>query len=768
MLAGLLALALLLLPAVLLATPAEDDATGVHASQMAVNGIGQRVARTGLSEEAIQSLLVEVSGYQSIANHCISTGQSEAAEISKQIETLGAPAAGESELEQSTRADLHRQQRRAARRLADCRLLAVTSEQLLSRLQRRQNAALTSRLLEPGTPAMGIIGQWLADPPSMASLLNGQGLVARLGVQRVDDLSWLAGLSVIGLIGGLIWRRRLARVNPIDPSHDLSRAVFQSIGLSLNRYRPALLVCGLWSLYWLAIGPMPAGWPLLASLSFILFAYLLAVAGIRASFDPPPPAIAYLPFPRPLTRRFSHALHWLALNALVGAIVFLTPIAEACAPSLHVVAGSVFSTFLVLNLVWTLGLIRRLRGKQSVGLVRAVIVVALFAGLAAQWTGYRHLGEFVIGGVVQTLICLLLAWLILTLGGDLLDSLDEGRRNWERRLRAHLGVVAGGLIPGLWWIRILFRVVIWAGVIVLLLRIWGLPSAAQSVLFGWMSQGFRLGQITVEPLRVVLALMVLALLLSFSAWGRTRLDRRLAHTRMERGAREAAVAITGYGMIIAAGLIALSLAGVTFQNLALIAGALSVGIGFGLQNIVNNFVSGLILLFERPIRTGDWIIVGGVEGHVRRISIRSTRIETFERADVIVPNSDLISGSVTNRMLRDPHARVCIPVGVAYGSDTQAVKLALLHVAQEHPQIMRHSPTVPDPYVLFRSFGDSALNFELRAFVFDVEQRLRVISDLNFAIDASFRDAGIQIPFPQRDLHLVDPTPPTPPTPRPP
>jgi potassium-dependent mechanosensitive channel len=183
-----------------------------------------------------------------------------------------------------------------------------------------------------------------------------------------------------------------------------------------------------------------------------------------------------------------------------------------------------------------------------------------------------------------------------------------------------------------------------------------------------------------------------------------------------------------------------------------------VGIGFGLQNIVNNFVSGLILLFERPIRTGDWIVVGGTEGYVRRISIRSTQVQTFDRADVIVPNSELISGVVTNWMLRDSHGRVRVPVGVAYGSDTLLVKEILLRVAHEHSLVIQGSAVVPDPYVWFLSFGDSALNFELCAFVRDVSRRTTVLSDLNFAIDAAFREAGIQIPFPQRDLHVIAPS----------
>ena len=757
--AGLLAVILGLLPLVAGATTADDDAATVKADQAAVNAIGKRVDQNQVPSADIQPLIDRVTGYQSAATDCISAREAEKSHIAKQIETLGSAVDDESALEKSTRADLKQRKDETERLLADCRLLAVTSDEVLSGLQGMQNRELANRLLARGPPTWQVVRQLLSGPPSPADLFDGQRLLQHLGMHGRPALLWLGALMLIGLVGGLSWRRRLAQVAPIDPSLDLSRAVIQSIGLSLNRYRPGLLISGLWSLYWLIIGRHSDGWPLLAILSFVLFGYYLALAGIRASFNPPPPALPYLPFAQPLARRFSRALHWLALNALVGAILFAAPVTEASAHPLTVLLRSFWGTLLVLNLVWTIGLIRRLRGKKSIGLVRLAVTVALLSGLGAEWAGYRHLSVFIIGGVVQTVIALLLAWLVSTLGSDLLDSLDQGRHDWERRLRARLGVGEGEPIPGLFWLRILIQILIWAALIFALLRIWGLPSSAQSSLLGWTTQGFSIGNISIQPLRVIFALMLLAILLSLSSWARTRLDLRLARTRMEHGAREAAVAITGYGLMISAALIALSVAGVTFQNLAIIAGALSVGIGFGLQNIVNNFVSGLILLFERPIRTGDWIVVGGVEGHVRRISIRSTQIETFDHADVIVPNSDLISGNVTNWMLRDNYGRVRVPVGVAYGSDTQKVKEILLRVAREHPLVVSNSRIVSDPYVLFLAFGDSSLNFELRAHVRHVDRRLTVLSDLNFAIDAAFREAGVEIPFPQRDLHIIRPKP---------
>jgi small-conductance mechanosensitive channel len=172
---------------------------------------------------------------------------------------------------------------------------------------------------------------------------------------------------------------------------------------------------------------------------------------------------------------------------------------------------------------------------------------------------------------------------------------------------------------------------------------------------------------------------------------------------------------------------------------------------------VNNFVSGIIMLVERPVRNGDWIVVGDTEGFVEQISIRTTTIRTFDRADVIVPNSDLISGQVTNWTLGNTYGRAKLQIGVAYGSDVELVIETLLEIAKKHPSVISGNAQLPDPYVLFLDFGDSSLDFELRAIIRDVNYRLHVISDLNRAINAAFNNLGIEIPFPQRDLNFRGP-----------
>ena len=229
-------------------------------------------------------------------------------------------------------------------------------------------------------------------------------------------------------------------------------------------------------------------------------------------------------------------------------------------------------------------------------------------------------------------------------------------------------------------------------------------------------------------------------------------ERLLPKTKLDAGVRNAIKASVGYAGLGLAVLIGVSAAGLDLSNIAIVAGALSVGIGFGLQSIVNNFVSGLILIFERPIKQGDWVVVGNEEGYVKKIKVRATELETFDRASVIIPNSDLISCTLKNWTHKSKVGRVEVSIGTSYDADEERVRELLISIALEHPAVFPR----PKPYVLFIDFGASSLDFELRAYLRDVEDRLSVASDLRFSIIKAFRKEGIDIPFPQQDIYIKE------------
>ncbi len=227
---------------------------------------------------------------------------------------------------------------------------------------------------------------------------------------------------------------------------------------------------------------------------------------------------------------------------------------------------------------------------------------------------------------------------------------------------------------------------------------------------------------------------------------------RMAH-RWPRGQRGTVLSLkttAAYGLWAIYGLVALNVLGVSLTSLTVVAGGLSVGIGFGMQTIFNNFVSGLILLFGRSIQQGDIIQIGDLWCTVRTINIRSTIVETFDNASLIIPNSDLVTSQVTNWTKNNQTIRRDVLVGVAYGSDTERVRTTLLAIAEEHPDVLRR----PKPIVLFNEFGASSLDFILRVWINDIDNSLSTLSDLRFAVDNAFRKEGIEIAFPQLDLHI--------------
>lgn len=232
-------------------------------------------------------------------------------------------------------------------------------------------------------------------------------------------------------------------------------------------------------------------------------------------------------------------------------------------------------------------------------------------------------------------------------------------------------------------------------------------------------------------------------------------SRVLKNVKMDESVRYTLQRITHYTILILGVLFSFQFIGIDLSGLTVIFGLLSVGIGFGLQNLTSNFISGIMLLFERPISVGDRIIVGELEGDVKEINMRSTTINSIDNVSIIVPNSDFISGNVINYSHGDTRIRITVDVGVSYNSDLDLVLKVIKEVAVNHKKVIQS----PEPIVLFRDFGDSAWEMRLRCWIFNPKEQYVIASELRCEIVRQFRKNNIEIPFPQRDLHVRSPLP---------
>jgi small-conductance mechanosensitive channel len=428
---------------------------------------------------------------------------------------------------------------------------------------------------------------------------------------------------------------------------------------------------------------------------------------------------------------------------LVRSLVSTTPLLEQLVFLVQLVALVLAVEWLRRHLVALATDEDRRRRRQQVG---QVAVVLAYAALVAGAVGYLRLAraiEFALIGAAQWALVLwalvqisdaFVAWALRVRPLRLLRAVQEHRAAVERSLQRLFHLLA---------------VVFWALSVASILAILGpLTQRVTSVLEAHVGYGavhVSLGDILAFG-------VVVWVTFQLSGAVRALLEEDVfVRVSLGRGVALALSSLVHYAILLVGFLVGLGALGIDLTRITILAGALGVGVGFGLQNVVNNFVSGLILLFERPIQVGDSVQLGALTGEVKRIGIRSSTVRTFEGAEVIVPNASLVSDQVTNWTLSDRMRRIDLDIGIAYGTDPQRVIDLLSEVARSNPGVLPE----PAPIVLFLGFGDSALNFQIRAWTARFEEWVRTRSELGLAVQAALKAEGIDIPFPQRDVRIV-------------
>ncbi|TIO11210.1 mechanosensitive ion channel family protein [Mesorhizobium sp.] len=438
-----------------------------------------------------------------------------------------------------------------------------------------------------------------------------------------------------------------------------------------------------------------------------------------------------------------------AMAVVIGINNFLSVVNDKMGSPLSLtIARSFVATIIVGVILILMGLLKPFKAADGTwrpwpAWLRYTAVALGLSTIAAALLGYIGLAIFVSLQVVVTGTILVTAYIGFLSARAIGEEGGFANTSIGRWLSAHSSYEESALDQLGLVVSVAINLMIVLVFLPLILLTWGFqPGDIQA--WGYkLATGLTIGSVTISVTGILTGIVVFIIGYFLTRWFQGWLDGSvMARGKVDTGVRNSIRLAVGYAGVALAALVGISAAGIDLSNLALVAGALSLGIGFGLQNVVSNFVSGLILLAERPFKVGDWIVAGDISGTVKKISVRATEIETFQRQSVILPNSNLINNAVGNWTHRNKLGRIDIKVGVAYGSDVKQAHAVLLEIARGHPLVLKN----PEPFVLFSNFGPAALEFEIRVFLADVMNGNIVQNDIRFAVLDLFADQHIEIP----------------------
>ena len=757
-----LVLALLLSPA--LAQVPNKAAGDLDAAKQTLDAVDGRLARGELNDAVLVQLRQQIDPVQAQMNAVATELAPRIAAVKDRLAQLGpkpddkagtseaASITDERSAQQKLFDDLDATQKRA-------RVLAVQAGQVSDSIVERRRAlfahdlfARSRSLLSPGLWT-GVAAELPDDVMKIATLAQNWSQAAYAGQSPTSRIVLAVFLALVAACYYPAWRLAV-RLRGRDPTAKPSRFVKAVWAL---RVMAATAVVPTASV--LAVGLLVTLFDLPTLLASIGTALTVAVIGVsvliglaRGLFAPKSPNWRLPPIDDGTAKNLYHLT--IITTVIVAGVHFVEVVNDFIRVGVPVAiatrglgaAAVIVAVALALRKSWLRRQEASQRGAASqrwatllrttgraVGLVLLVSVLVGFVAFAA----------FLVEQLIAVAGTLELLYVFLILTEEGFGALTRSQTPAAKGLSAVLGLRQERIDQAAILLSGLVKVALYVIAVLLVLAPWRIESGDMLATVEAAFFGFSIGGATISISSLLVAvLLFLAAMTAKRAVQRWLETQYLPHTKLDTGLQNSLVTSLGYvGFIVALGL-ALAYLGLSFERLSLIAGGLSVGIGLGLQTVTNNFVSGLIILWERAVRVGDWVEVGAEQGYVRRINVRATEIETFDRALVIMPNATLMSGVVKNWVRNDRVGRIKLGFTVPLSADPEAVRTALVSTAKAHDRVL----AIPNPNVLFTALTDANMTFDLLCFVDDVEARARITSDLLYDIHAKLKAAGYANP----------------------
>jgi potassium efflux system protein len=717
--------------------------------------ITARIDQPGILPSEIDALREQASNVRALALATAQLARNDLADVRRLLAPLevkpGTDPPAETDAVKAERERLTEQATISESRVKQCEVVIARADQLLERMTKLRGEVVLRHLLQRNEPPLSP-QVWSKLGPEVASawktVMSALAVWSREGLRALQsgdqDLTPLAFWAVLTFV--LWWvghalRRRFGRGELAEPGQRdrTFAALIDGIGVVLVPILAVLLVGKLLG----ATLPPPPIDTLLAEFFRQVIAFLLVVGLTATMLAPYRPAWRVLPFTDASAQHLTTSIRHL-MGA--GAVIDFLYHALTQGPDRDAVAsvGSLVLTTVIALLALPVMSNRGWQAARPVGsetpamiggtwwsLLRLLISATLLASIVMALLGYTILAAHIHAGIALTCMWVAVALVAHQLVGDLFEAVAAPDLPTGRWVRQRFGLPADFQLRGQHIALLLVDLFLVVMLAVAIPAAWSVDVDSVTRGFDQLLQGVKIGGVTISLGNIGMAIVAFGVAMLLA-----RLVRRVVRDRVmptveaPMPLRQSVDAALNYAGVIIAVLIGVGALGIDFTNLAIVLGALSVGIGLGLQNIANNVISGVVLLLERPIKAGDWVSVSGHEGFVRRINIRATEIETFQRTHVIVPNSVFLQNPVVNRTYSDTSSRIEIALTVGFGTDVAKLEGILRESALNHPRVLR----VPQPIVRFVRIGTAGLDFELMVFVAQLEDRLIVSNDLNKTI----------------------------------